>query len=157
MNSIFEIDETDVKILKALIRDSRSKLKDIANECRLSSTAVKNRIDKMKKKGLIYKFVMNINMEFFGYKIPLLIGINLDPYFEHEIVKIIKSHVKVAGINKSIGKYDLCIVVFAKNINELDELKYLVKKQKGVKNIELNIWSKNHFNFDKIDFIQKED
>ena len=73
MNSTFEIDETDVKILKALIRDSRSKLKDIANECRLSSTAVKNRIDKMKKKGLIYKFVMNINMEFFGYKIPLLI------------------------------------------------------------------------------------
>ena len=157
MNSTFEIDETDVKILKALIRDARSKLKDIANECRLSSTAVKNRIDKMKKKGLIYKFVMNINMEFFGYKIPLLIGINLDPYFEHEIVKIIKSHVKVAGINKSIGKYDLCIVVFAKNINELDELKYLVKKQKGVKNIELNIWSKNHFNFDNIDFIKKED
>ena len=157
MNSTFEIDETDVKILQALIRDDRSKLKDIAIECRLSSTAVKNRIDKMKKKGLIYKFVMNINMEFFGYKIPLLIGINLDPYFEHEIVKIIKSHVKVAGINKSIGKYDLCIVVFAKNINELDELKYLVKKQKGVKNIELNIWSKNHFNFDNIDFIKKED
>jgi DNA-binding Lrp family transcriptional regulator len=157
MNSTFEIDETDVKILKALIRDSRSKLKDIANECRLSSTAVKNRIDKMKRSGLIYKNVLNINMEFFEYKIPLLIGVNLDPYFEHEIVKIIKSHVKVAGINKSIGKYDLCMVVFAENINELDELKYLVKKQKGVKNVELNIWSKNYFNFDNIDFIKKED
>lgn len=157
MNSVFEIDEVDVKILKALIRDSRSRIKDIADECKLSSTAIINRIDKMKRRGLISKFVLNINMEFFGYKIPVLIGVNLDPYFEDKIVKIIKSHVKVAGINRTIGKYDLCIVVFAKNIQKLDELKYFVKKQKGVKNVELNIWSKNHFNFDNIDFIKRED
>lgn len=157
MNSVFEIDEVDVKILKALIRDTRSRIKDIADECKLSSTAIINRIDKMKRRGLISKFVLNINMEFFGYKIPVLIGVNLDPYFEDEIVKIIKSHVKVAGINRTIGKYDLCIVVFANNIQKLDELKYFVKKQKGVKNVELNIWSKNHFNFDNIDFIKRED
>ena len=157
MNSIIEIDEVDVKILKALIRDSRSRIKEVADECKLSSTAVINRINKMKKRGLIYKFVLNLNMEFFGYKIPLLIGVNLDPHCENEIIKIIKSQVKVAGINRSIGKYDLCIVVFAKNLQELDQLKYLVNKHKGVKNVELNIWSKNHFNFDNIDFTKKED
>ena len=157
MKSILRVDKVDVKILHILIRNSRTKIKDIANECKLSSTAIAYRIDKMKKSGLIYEFVLNINMEFFGYKIPLLIGVNLDPYCEHQIIKIIKSHVKVAGINKSIGKYDLCLVVFAKSINELDELKHLIRKQKGVENVELNIWSKNHFNFDKINFIEKED
>ncbi|HDQ06307.1 MAG TPA: Lrp/AsnC family transcriptional regulator [Candidatus Bathyarchaeota archaeon] len=153
MKSIFNIDKTDVKILQALIRDARSKRKDIANECGLSSTAIKNRIDRMKKSGLIIKPVLTFNMAFFEYEIPLFIGVNLDPDREHDIIKFIKRQVIVAGINKTIGKYDLCLIVFAKSINELDELKYLIRKQKGVKNVELNIFSKKHFNFDNIDFI----
>ena len=32
MHSLFNIDETDVKILQALIRGTSSKLKDIAND-----------------------------------------------------------------------------------------------------------------------------
>ena len=154
MNSILEIDETDVKILQALIKDARTKLKDIANECRLSSTAIKNRIDKMKKSGLIVKNVLKFNMVFYDYNIGLTIGVNLQPYQEDNITQFIKRKVKVAGIDKTIGKYDLCLVVFAKNINELNELKYQLRKQKGLKDIEVLIWSKNHFNFDNIHFLK---
>jgi len=147
-----EIDKTDVKILKALLKDTRSKLKDIAKSCKLSSTAIKNRIDKMKKNGLIVRAILNFNMASFEYEIPLLIGINLDPNREQDVINFIKSQVKVAGIDKTIGKYDLCLVVFLESINKLDELKYKIRKQKGVRNIELNIWSKKHINFDNIDF-----
>jgi Lrp/AsnC family transcriptional regulator for asnA, asnC and gidA len=156
MKSVFNIDKTDVKILQALIKDARSKRKDIANECGLSSTAIKNRIDRMKKSGLIVKPVLGFNMAFFKYEIPLFIGVNLDPHREYDIIKFIKRQVKVGGINKTIGKYDLCLIVFAKSINELDELKHLIRKQKGVKNIELNIYSKKHFNFDNIDLIKNK-
>ena len=155
MHSTCEIDEKDVKILQALIKNSRSKLKDIANECGLSSTAIKNRIDKMKKSGLIIRSVLKFNMDFFDYHIGLTIGVNLEPQEEYNITKFIKSKVKVAGIDKTIGKYDLCLVVFATSINELDELKYELRKQNGVKDIELFIWSKNHFNFDSVDFLKK--
>ena len=154
MHSTFEIDETDVKILQALIRDARSKLNDMANECGLSSTAVKNRIDKMKKSGLIVRSVLKFNMASFDYGIGLTIGINLEPNQEDNITQFIKSKVKVAGIDKTIGKYDLCLVVFAKSITELNDLKYQIRKHKGVKDIELFIWSKNHFNFDNIDFLK---
>ncbi len=156
MQSMYNIDKTDVKILQALIRDARSKLKDIANECGLSSTAIKNRIDRMKKSGLIVKSVLQLNMACFECNTPLLLGVNLDPHREHDVIEFIKRQVKVGGINKTIGKYDLCLTVFAKSINELDELKYSLRKQKGVTNVELNIWSKRHFNFDNIDFIKKK-
>ncbi len=154
MKPILKIDETDVKILQVLIRDSRSKLKDIANECGLSSTAIKNRIDRMKKSGLIVKSILKVNMAFFKYHIGLLIGVNVEPDQEPNITKFIKSQVKVAGIDKTIGKYDLCLVVFAKSIKELDDLKYSLRKQKGVKNVELSIWNKTHFNFDTINFLE---
>ena len=78
----------------------------------------------------------------------------MEPNQEDNITKFIKSKVKVAGIDKTIGKYDLCLVVFAKSINELNELKYQIRKHKGVKDIEFFIWSKNHFNLDKIDFLK---
>lgn len=154
MHSSFEIDETDIKILQALLMDARSKLKDIAIECGLSSTAVKNRIDKMKKSGLIVRSVLKFNMAFFDYGIGLTIGVNLEPNQEDNITQFIKSKVKVAGVDKTIGKYDLCLVVFAKSINELNDLKYQLRKHKGVKDIELFIWSRNHFNFDNIDFLK---
>ena len=106
----------------------------------------------MKKNGLIVRAILNFNMASFEYEIPLLIGINLDPNREQDVINFIKSQVKVAGIDKTIGKYDLCLVVFLESINKLDELKYKIRKQKGVRNIELNIWSKKHINFDNIDF-----
>ena len=154
MKSILNIDETDAKILQILIRDARTKLKDIANECGLSSTAIKNRINRMKKGGLIVKSVLKLNMAFFEFDIPLLVGVNLDSHREHDVIEFIKRQVKVAGYNRTIGKYDLCLIVFAKSINELDELKYSIRKQKGVKNVELNIWSKTHFNFNRIDSLE---
>lgn len=154
MKSIFNLDKTDVKILQILINDVRTKLKDIANECELSSTAIKNRIDRMKKSGLIVKSVLTFNMAFFECNLPLLLGVNLDPHRECAVINFIKRQVKVGGINRTVGKYDLCLIVFAKSINELDKLKHSIRKQKGVTNIELNIWSKEHFNFDNIDFIE---
>lgn len=137
--------------------DARTKLTDIAKECKLSSTAIKNRIDNMEKSGLIINPLLTINMIFFGYKIPILVGVNLEPDKEESIIKFIKSQVKVAGIDRTIGKYDLCLFVFAENITKLDEMKHLIRKQKGVTKIEINIWDRFHFNFNNMDFTEKEE
>lgn len=147
---MINIDETDTKILRALINDARSKLLDIANECGLSSPAVKHRIDRLKTSGLIVKAALNINMAYFDYPYPALIGVNLEPNQEHNIAKLIRKRTKVAGIDQTIGKYDLCLFVFAKTVNELDELKYLIRKQKGVRGIEINIWNKIRINYTNI-------
>lgn len=147
---MINIDETDSKILRALIKDARSKLTDIANECGLSSTAVKNRIEQLKKSGLIVRAALNINMACFDYPYPILIGVNVEHDQEHNITKLIRKNIKVAGIDHTIGKYNLCLFVFAKTVNELDKLKYLIRKQKGVKNIEINIWNKIHMNYTNI-------
>ena len=147
---MIKIDELDAKILRALIKDARSKLTDIAEDCKLSSTAVKNRIERLKESGLIIKAALHINMASFGYPYPALIGVNLEPSKEHNITKLIRKHTKVAGIDQTIGKYDLCLFVFARNVDELDKLKYLIRKEKGVKGIEINIWNKIHMNYNNI-------
>jgi hypothetical protein len=90
-------------------------------------------------------------MAYFGLIYPILVGVNLDLESEAKIINLIKKHTKVAGIDKSIGNYDLCLFVFSKNVNELDELRHLIMKQKGVRNIEINIWKKFYLKYDNIE------
>jgi DNA-binding Lrp family transcriptional regulator len=151
---MLEIDEIDRKILRALIRNSRTKLKDIANDCEISSTAVKNRINRLEKNRLILRFVLPLNMASFGYQIPVLIGVNVENNHIQNIISLIKKHTKVAGIDKTFGKYNLCLFVFAKNVNDLERLKLIIRKEKGVKNIEISLWNKYYFNWGNLDLLK---
>lgn len=138
-----------------LLQDARTRLTDIANDCELSTTAVLNRIKRMKKSGLIIKSALYVNMVYLGFPYLLLIGVNVEPFREPDIVKLIKKHALVAGIDRTLGKYDLCLFVFAKNLDDLDRLKHLIRKQKGVMGIEINIWNKFHFNYGNIKLTYK--
>jgi DNA-binding Lrp family transcriptional regulator len=149
--TVLKIDEIDAKILRLLIKDARTKKTEIADACGLSSTAINNRIESMKANGLIVKSALNINLAFFGYPYLLLIGVNLLPEKENQIIDVIKQHTKVAGIDRTVGKYDLCLFVFAENLNDLDRLKNLIKNQHGVTEIDVNIWSQFQLNYDNLD------
>jgi DNA-binding Lrp family transcriptional regulator len=156
---MLEIDEIDVKILRALVKNARSKVVDIAKDCRLSSTAVKDRIVRMKKKGLIVKAVLNIKMSSLGYPLPVLMGValecNQDCSIESQIIELVKQHTKVAEIDHTLGKYDLCLLVFAKNWDELDKLKKLIRSQEGVRNVEINVSNKLHFNYSNLEILKR--
>jgi DNA-binding Lrp family transcriptional regulator len=154
-----EIDNVDSKILQALVNNARSKVVDIAKDCKLSSTAVKERILRMKKRGLIVKAVLSINMSSLGYPLPVLMGValkcNQDCSIESQIVELVKQHTKVAGIDYTLGKYDLCLFVFAKNVDQLDRLKKLIRKQKEVRNIQINIWNRFYLNYNNLDIFNR--
>lgn len=147
---MIKIDETDRKILWALIKNARSKLTSIAKDCEISSTAVKNRIERLKKNGVITNATLLFNMASFGYPYPALIGVNLDINEEDKIANLVREHAKVAAIDRCIGSYDLCLFVFAESIQKLDGLKLIIRKQEGVKDIEINIWKKFHQNYSNI-------
>ncbi len=148
---ILKIDEIDAIILRSLIKEARSKKTDIAKDCGLSSMAIKNRIELMKANGLVVNSALTVNLALFGYPYPLLIGVNILPESENDVIQLIKQHTKVAGIDRTIGKYDLCLFVFAKDLKDLDRLKNLIKTQKGVKKIDINIWSEFQLNYDNIE------
>ena len=53
-----KLDEIDVKILHALIRDARTNLKDIAKECGVSSNAIFKRVKHLRDEGVIVGTVL---------------------------------------------------------------------------------------------------
>ena len=57
------IDDVDRKILQTLLKDARSKMVNIAKHCGVSVTTIKNRIERLKKTGIIVKEEMMQNLQ----------------------------------------------------------------------------------------------
>jgi DNA-binding Lrp family transcriptional regulator len=142
MDSEVEIDEIDVKILSALIRDVRTKLKDIAEECGLTSNAVFKRIKHLKDNGVIVGTTLYPDARKFGFTHVATIGVNLDYTREDEIIKLILERTKtnLIELSSSIGKYDLTAFLLTKSLQELDSITQAIRKHPGVKRVAVNIW-----------------
>ncbi len=142
MTSEVELDEIDVKILSALIRDARTKLKEIAKDCGLSSNAVFKRIKHLKDIGVIVGTTLYPDARKFAFTHVATVGVNLDYAQETEIANLFRERAKanLIELSSSIGKYDLCVFMLGKSLQELDSITQAVRKHPGVKRIAVNIW-----------------
>jgi len=142
------IDEIDNCILERLLKNARSKMIDIAKDCEVSITTIINRIERLKKEGIIVKEELIIHPTYFGYRYPVSIGINLEPDQEDNICNLIGEKAKIFGIDHFIGIYDVHILAYVKTLEDLQAIKQIIQKQKGVNEIEILLWNKAHFHFD---------
>ncbi len=141
-------DKIDLCILKRLLIDARTNLNAIAKDCEVSTTTIINRIESLKKEGVIIKEELLIDPIYFGYKFPISIGINLPPSKEDNVCKILKEKIKLVAIDRFIGIYDLSIFAYAKSLEELQSIKQLIQSIEGVDDVEILIWNKVHFHFE---------
>ena len=141
MASIVEIDDKDAKILSMLIKDARARLKDIAKECCISPVSALNRIKRLKKLKVITGYTLFPNIEELGLPVVTTIGVIMDGNKKDEVIQVISKQTNLVEPSASIGKYDLCALVFAESIDELNKTAQIVKKNFNAREVALNIWS----------------
>ncbi|MBM4400739.1 MAG: Lrp/AsnC family transcriptional regulator [Crenarchaeota archaeon] len=152
MNQTVEIDETDIKILRMLINDARTKLNDIAENCGVSSNAIFKRVKRLKAAGVITGTTLFINTKPLGLEQSATLGINLEPNQEKKVANLIRKHAHLVHLDTSFGKYDMCAFIIAKNIEHLELLKQTIRKHPGVKRIAVNLWNKAYFSLGDVGF-----
>ncbi|MBU3214208.1 Lrp/AsnC family transcriptional regulator [Clostridium estertheticum] len=69
------LDQTDIQILSLLTKNSRMQWQEIGEEVHLTGQAVKNRISKMEKSGVIKGYTVNMNSEMLGKNLTAFITI----------------------------------------------------------------------------------
>jgi Lrp/AsnC family transcriptional regulator, regulator for asnA, asnC and gidA len=140
MDNIVEIDDTDNKILHILIKDARTSLKDIAKECNISSVSVLNRIKRLKKLGVITGATLFTDLSLVGFHIVATIGMETDSNLD-EIINYFKQNTHLIEPATSVGEYDLCALIYAENISNLNEKTEAVRKRFGIRKVMVNVWS----------------
>ena len=140
MSALVEIDEIDIKILSLLIKDARTRLKDIAKDCGISSVSALNRIKRLKTLGVITGAIIWPRLDSLGISVIATIGIDLDSNTD-EVIKLIGEQMNFAEPSAAVGKYDLLVFTVAKNVTELDKAASEIRRCPGVRKVTVNVWS----------------
>ena len=105
----------------------------------------------MKKLGVITGATLFPSVNKLGFEIIATIGMETDSNTD-EIVKFFKEHTYLIEPSTSIGEYDLCAVVYAENMTNLNEKIETVRKRFGIRKVTVNVWSGiPHSTFENID------
>ncbi|MGD0953954.1 MAG: Lrp/AsnC family transcriptional regulator [Methanotrichaceae archaeon] len=129
-----ELDEIDAKIIKALLKDARTSLKDIAEDCGLSSNAIHKRIRNLKASGVIAGATTLFNPLILGDRFTVCMEITVDNT-KIDIVEFVRQHPDVLMCIEGIGVCDIFAIMTVSGVNELDRAKEAIRRQSGVRKV----------------------
>ncbi len=128
-----KIDEVDIKILRELQEDARKSLKEIAEKVGVAEGTVYNRINKMRRIGLIKKFIPVVDYSLLGYDIIAVIGVMAEGGYLVEIEKEIAKEGNVTAVYDVTGEYDMLVVAKFKDRKSLNDF---VKRLAGMDKVK---------------------
>jgi DNA-binding Lrp family transcriptional regulator len=115
------LDETDVKVLRALTEDARLSSRQIAKQCNISIGTVLSRIKKMEEDGIIKGYTVLLDQEKLGYELTVVTEITVSKgrllEMENEIARI----PNVCCVYDLTGLSDAAIIAKFKNREELSK------------------------------------
>jgi len=129
------IDEIDYKILRILLKNSRSTYVDIAREVNLSDVAVIKRIKKLENIGVIKKYSCVIDPVKLGYSKVSITGINVDPDALLNVIENLKNKDYVKYIAITSGDHELITIIWARDSDELMRIHREIESLPGVRKI----------------------
>ncbi|ASP33227.1 Lrp/AsnC family transcriptional regulator [Labrenzia sp. VG12] len=99
-----KLDETDRKIIEALIRDARMSLKELATQAGLSSPGVSERIRRLQERGVIRGFTADIDPKALGYSLQAIVRIRPLPGKLHIVRQLIQDIPEFCECDKVTGE-----------------------------------------------------
>ncbi len=116
-----DLDETDVKIVEALMLDARLSSRQIAKRCGVSIGTVLSRIKKMEKGGIITGYSAVLNHEKLGYELTVVCEVTVSKgrllEMENEIARL----PNVCCVYDVTGLIDALVVAKFKNREKLSK------------------------------------
>jgi DNA-binding Lrp family transcriptional regulator len=126
------MDNLDRKIIHLLEQNSRLAFLAIANELDVTEGTIRQRVKKLKDKGIITKFTIN---HIKGYSAIL----NIDVDSKISVNKIIKQikELDIDSIYEVVGNINLVCFIKQNTSQDIDKLMYEIKRIKGIGDIKL--------------------
>lgn len=121
----FNLDETSLKILALLQQNSRISYTEIGQKIGMTSSSVKERVQKLEDNGIITQYTTIINNEMLGYPIIAVTSLICSGAYtqkEESIVEMLAQYPNVLEVLRFTGNTDISIKFCAKTIEECKEI-----------------------------------
>ena len=134
------MDETDLCILRELVKAGQTPLLSIAKKLGVSPETVRTRYMKLKKRKIIAHGSVTIDLSKLGYQGKVFLMITNAP--NHDKSKTIDAMKKIKNIfiiGEVIGDFELIAIAPIKDMLDLKELVTEIKKIPGVNQVEITL------------------
>jgi DNA-binding Lrp family transcriptional regulator len=118
---MMELNETDIKILQALLEDARFSSRQIAKKVGVSVGTVLSRIKKMEREGIIKSYSAVLDQEKLGYELTVVTEITVSKGRLVETEKEIAKMPNVCCVYDVTGLTDAVIIAKFKGREELGQ------------------------------------
>lgn len=140
MNTRPKIDEIDVKILKALLKDPRTSFTEIAKDCRMSTNAIRIRFKQLKEGGVIKGAIMQVNPKSLGFNCIAYLKIQTDINEEAKVRDFLEKTPCIIWVSQQIDKFNITSFLALKTVDELAHTVEQIKNHSHVLEVEVGIW-----------------
>ncbi|MHA2154353.1 MAG: Lrp/AsnC family transcriptional regulator [Candidatus Hodarchaeales archaeon] len=116
-------------LLNYLLQDSSKNWKELANLLNVSDTAVRKRVNNLKKEGIIKRFTIEIDPRKLGYELSSFIGFDVDAESYIQTIEEVKEWSEVRSIFQTSLDHDFLmecwftdndhLTVFLRNLEQL--------------------------------------
>jgi Lrp/AsnC family transcriptional regulator, regulator for asnA, asnC and gidA len=132
------LDSTDIKILNALLKNSRTPITKISDKLKISNVATQQRISKLEASGIIKSYTTVIDYTLLDYKTTAYLGIFLEKAKDYKIVIAeLKKIPQILEAHFTTGTYSIFAKISAKdNIHLMDILSNQVQNIDGIARTE---------------------
>ncbi|MFT5618314.1 MAG: Lrp/AsnC family transcriptional regulator for asnA, asnC and gidA [Arenicella sp.] len=120
MDKNSEIDNTDIKILSALMKDAKTPYTEIADYACVSGGTVHVRMKKMERLGIVTGSTLSIDFKKLGYDITAFLGIYLlkNSLYE-EVSKQLAEIPEVLTLHYTTGQYNIFASIICRDTQHL--------------------------------------
>ncbi len=143
-----KIENLDLKILKELQRDGRVSFRDIAEKLGVAEGTIYNHVSKLEEKGIIKRFMADIDFTKLGYDLIVAIGVMVEGGSLPQIEENIGKSPNVTAVYDVTGEYDAIVIARFSERSELNDFVKGLLSIAGVKRTNtmmiLNVMKDTH-------------
>ena len=128
------LDELDIKILRTLQSNGRTKRNVLAEQVGLSVPSVSERLKKLEESGIIEGYHAKVKRQAFGFDILAFIFVLMDSSKHYkDLIKHVEKHPSIIECYSVLGEGSHILKVIVKNTEALEKLLSEIQTWTGVK------------------------
>jgi Lrp/AsnC family transcriptional regulator, regulator for asnA, asnC and gidA len=140
------MDKLDYLILSELLKDASLSFVKVAKKVGTSPYTVRRRYEKLKKKGMILKCIISIDLTKLGYQGKAFLLITVEPNSNKtDTINCLTKLRNVIVVTEIIGPYDILAIAPISDLNSIQELVLEVRKAPNLERIEIACIDDIHF------------
>jgi len=127
--TVGQIDNKDLRILEILKESGDLTVRQVAARTLLPITTVHNRINRLKKMGVIKRFTIELDYRKMGKTLSAYVLVRVDSHYlkslrisQHELARELKQLAFVEKADIVTGTIDIIMLIRVKDIEELDKI-----------------------------------